>query len=221
MNDAYVELVPRYGYPALVLVLVGAAFGLPLPATLLLIGEGAYASTEGLNLSVLLALSLASVVAGDFAGYWAGRLGGPVLLSRASRWLKVSRGGTGTWQASLDRWGGLTVFLTRFLLSPLGPAVNIVAGVERYRFRSFAFYDVAGEIVWVVLYAGLGYGLGSAAVALAGILGDVSAALAILVIVAGVLAYLAHEIAERHHRRLLATPTDSTPVNDLEAKSPG
>ncbi len=157
------------------------------------------------------------MVAGDFAGYWAGRLGGPVLLSRASRWLKVSRGGTSTWRASLDRWGGLTVFLTRFLLSPLGPAVNIVAGVERYRFRSFAFYDVAGEIVWVVLYAGLG----SAAVALAGILGDVSAALAILVLVAGLLAYLAHEMAERHHRRLLGIPADSTAANDLEAKSPG
>ncbi len=202
-------------------MLVGAAFGLPLPATLLLIGAGAYASTEGLNLWVLLAVSLASVVAGDFAGYWAGRLGGPVLLSRASRWLKVSSGGTSTRRASLDRWGGLTVFLTRFLLSPLGRAVNIVAGVERYRFRSFAFYDVPSEVVWVVLYAGLCYGLGSAAIALAGIIGDASAALAVLVLVAGLLAYLAHGMADRHHRRLLDIPADSTTTNDLEANSPG
>jgi membrane protein DedA with SNARE-associated domain len=164
------------------------------------------------------------VVAGDFAGYWAGRLGGPVLLARASRWLKVRRGGTSTWRASLDRWGGLTVFLTRFLLSPLGPAVNIIAGVEQYRFRSFVFYDVAGEVLWVALYAGLGYALGTAAVALAGMLGDVSAALAILVLVAGLLAYLLHEIAERHHRRLLNIPADSTSAsieaNDLEVSSP-
>ncbi len=43
MGEADLELVPQYGYPALVLVLVGAAFGLPLPATLLLVSAGAYA----------------------------------------------------------------------------------------------------------------------------------------------------------------------------------
>ncbi len=174
----------------------------------------------------LLVVSLVSVVAGDMAGYWAGRRGGPAVVSRLGRWLKLSGDTTRSWRLSLERWGGLTVFLARFLLAPLGPVVNIVAGIERYSFRSFAFYDVAGEIVWVALYAGLGYALGSAAVVLAGLLGDVSAALAALALVAGLLMFLAHEMADRHHRRLLGAQNDSAPesaaaaVSDLEKGSP-
>ncbi len=195
------DLVLQSGYPALVFVLVGAAFGLPLPATLLLVGAGAYASTEELNLPLLLLTGLASVVVGDMAGYWVGRRGGEAVASRFGRWLKLTE--AAPLHRSFQRWGVPTLFLTRFLLAPLGPSVSVLAGMQHYPFSWFARAAIAGEVVWVGLYGGIGYALGSGSSALALLLGDVTATLAIIALIAVLGMLVAHEARTRYVRRQL------------------
>lgn len=206
MDELSPDLLLQYGYPVLVLVLAGAAFGLPLPATLLLVGAGAYASTDQLNLLLLLLMSLASVVVGDIASYWTGRRGGGAVVSMLGHRLRISD--AGFLHRAFQRWGDLTVFLTRFLIAPLGPTVNLLAGIERYPFARFARAAIAGEIIWVTFYCGLGYTLGTAAPTVARLLGNVSAALALIALAAvlGVLA--ASELGMRCHRRLLEASAD-------------
>ena len=46
--------------------------------------------------------------------------------------------------------------LTRFWLTSLAPAINIIAG-GRYSYRRFLLFDLAGQFLWVMLYGGLGY----------------------------------------------------------------
>ena len=47
-------------------------------------------------------------------------------------------------------------FFSRWLLTPLGPVVNITSGLTGYSWPRFLFYDVMGEALWVVLYVMLG-----------------------------------------------------------------
>ncbi len=150
------DVLLSYGQLALPLALMVGSLGVPLPGTLLLLAAGALANTGDLDPVTVAALSLFGVALGDSGSYLLGRYGGPLVLER------VSRGGwTGAaWQrarASFDRWGGSTVFLTRFLFTPLALPTNLIAGSGRYSFRRFLAFDLAGEAVWVSLFGGLGY----------------------------------------------------------------
>ena len=92
---------------------------------------------------------------GDHVGYSAGRWGSDRLVAQLTRW---GGGAARIEQAerAARRWGGMGVFLSRWLLSPIGPIVNLTSGVARYPLLAFFCFDVVGEIVWVVLYVTLG-----------------------------------------------------------------
>jgi membrane-associated protein len=84
----------------------------------------------------------------------------------------------------LARWGGSGVFFSRWLFTPLGPAINIASGIAGLSWPRFSFWGVAGEVVWVSIYIALGYSFGSNIETLAGILGNLSMALAMLALAA-------------------------------------
>ena len=54
------------------------------------------------------------------------------------------------------RWGAPSIFFTRWLITGLGPWVNLSSGVASYPWLKFAFWDVLGELVWVAAYVTLG-----------------------------------------------------------------
>ena len=213
MNEQLLRLVLTYEILALVPILAGAALGLPLPASILLLATGALAARGGVDLAPVLLASLVAVVAGDSLGYWLGRRGG---TSAASGWLRrrVCRAETTAGAGRVERagrlvarWGGPAVLLTRFLITPLAPAVNLAAGAGHYPFRRFALYDVAGEAIWVGVYVGLGYAFSANLDRLAGLLGNATTALTVLAVLAVLLALLAsaYALKLRHARATAAT----------------
>ena len=56
----------------------------------------------------------------------------------------------------LKRWAGAGIFFSRWLLTPLGPVVNITSGLTHYSWPRFLVYCVTGEVLWVLLYVLLG-----------------------------------------------------------------
>ena len=86
-------------------------------------------------------------------------------------------------ERGLDRWGGLSILLTRFLLTPLGPVINILAGAARYPLRSFLLYDLLGEAIWVGAYVGLGYAFSASWDVLADFLGSGTRLVSLVVVV--------------------------------------
>ena len=57
----------------------------------------------------------------------------------------------------MEKWGGASVFFSCWLVAPLGPYVNYVSGLTRFIWLRFALWGIAGEVVWVSLYVGLGF----------------------------------------------------------------
>jgi membrane-associated protein len=167
------ELIPVYGGLALFLAAGLSCFGVPIPGSLALLASGAFVAGGEMALSTALAAGLFGAVAGDQAGYWLGvGLGGRAMDALSSH--GAMRSALGAAAAFSERRGVLAVFLSRWLVSPLGPAVNLVSGTIGMPWLRFSVPEVLGEAVWVALYVGLGAAFGRSVVGLAEVLGDLS-----------------------------------------------
>lgn len=170
MIDTLMAAVGAWGAPVLSVILAINCFGLPFPTSLLLLAVGAIAADGGLSAAAVLAWGVGGAVAGDQAGYWVGRLGGRGLVAAAAARFSLGPA-LAKAEAAAGRWGALGVFLTRWLFSPLGPSMNLVAGVGRMPWPVFTVWGFLGEAVWVGLYTGLGYAFAGSIPAIADLLG--------------------------------------------------
>jgi membrane protein DedA with SNARE-associated domain len=156
MSDFLLTQVINYGAPILGGIVFVSALGIPLPATLVVIAVGAFSREGFLPWHTTGLIAWTCVVLGDCIGYGAGHyLRGPLLqrLGRSERWIQA--------ESFFQRWGGMSVFLTRFLVTGIASPVNVIAGMGNISFRTFVVYDVLGEGIWVFGFGGLGYLFGS------------------------------------------------------------
>ena len=168
-----------YTHLAIAVVVLFAAFGLPLPVAGMLTAAGVLAAHGELNIGVLIVIAAACAILGDALGYVAGRLGvrwftgrGTArdtrvtasmrrmksVVNRVLAWRSV-RQATGWSTTMLDRRGsmGILILLSRTVLAAFGPVVNVVSGARRYPLGRFLLYDAIGEIFWAATYVGFGY----------------------------------------------------------------
>src|ERR1039458_6516915 len=179
MNDQLLAAVTQYGAPALFGIVTIAAIGVPLPITLLLIVVGSMISQGAMNLWWALGVASVGSILGDQAGYAIGRWGGPTVLTRLSR-LFGRRANLHAMEAKVKAWGGPGIFMTRWLLSPLGPWINLASGTASYPWRRFLFWDSLGEITGAVVFISLGRFFSDSVMALYGVLGDLTWAIVAL-----------------------------------------
>lgn len=150
-----------YGYPILVIIIIGGYIGLPLPVSVCLVAAGAFAQSGTLNIFVLLPLVTLTAVIGDVIEYWLGRKYGQLIFRKLKF---LNRNNSFNIQNVDDffiKWGGIGVFLTRWLITPIAIPVNILAGSGKYQFRKFIGISILGEIIWAFMYLSLGYVFGS------------------------------------------------------------
>jgi membrane protein DedA with SNARE-associated domain len=177
LTDLFLTGMLTYGPPAFGLALLLGALGIPLPGTLFVLAAGAFGRQGIIDLAVASGFGLVGAVLGDSAGYIVGHF--------AKSWVERRFGQSTVWQSaqqSFECRGGLAIYLTRFLLTPLAVPTNLIAGGSGYSFWRFLGYDVAGEFTWLVLYGGLGYIFGSQWEAINQFISDFSGLLAGLVL---------------------------------------
>ncbi len=173
MNELALSLVADYGVPIVFIVTFLSCLALPVPSSLLMLASGGFAATGDLYLFAVFAAAFCGAVLGDNTGYWIARASG----DRMSGWLEKHPKRAALRhksQAFMDKWGGSSVFFSCWLVAPLGPYVNYVSGLTKFTWVRFALWGIAGEIVWVSLYVGLGYTFADNITAIASILGNAS-----------------------------------------------
>ena len=102
----------------------------------------------------VLVVTLAAV-AGDQIGYGIGRWGGRRVARRIGRWLGDENRVLEA-EAKARKWGGVSVFFTRWLMTPLGSWINLTSGTSNYPWPRFLLWSAFGQTIWVVLYVSLG-----------------------------------------------------------------
>jgi len=173
ITDQLLGALSQYGLPVLFGVIVIAAAGIPLPISMMLVAAGSFVELGEMKLWQVIVVASAGAVIGDQIGYALGRWGGHRIVER------IRRRGKGTAriaqaQAFAERWGALGIFLTRWLITPLGPWLNLTSGMTGYPWMRFFIWDALGEILWVVLYVMLGIFFSDRVQALVEVLGNLA-----------------------------------------------
>ena len=155
MTDLILTLAADYGVPLLFFVTLLSCLALPVPSSLLMLACGGFAAAGDLALPTVMAAAYCGAVIGDNLGYWIAR----GLGTRLSDWLakRPKRAALrDKSEAYMAKWGGSSVFFSRWLVAPLGPYVNYVSGLSGFTWSRFTLWSMAGEAVGVGLYVGLG-----------------------------------------------------------------
>lgn len=152
MTDWLLALVPTWGLWLLAAATFLSCLALPVPASILMMAGGGFVAAGDLPLAGCFLAAWGGAVTGDMAGYLVGRRSGAAFTAR----LRARGAPVASASALLARRGALAVFLSRWLVSALGPYVNLAAGAAGMPWARFAAWVAAGEAVWVGLYIGLG-----------------------------------------------------------------
>ncbi|NUU67567.1 DedA family protein [Enterobacteriaceae bacterium BIT-l23] len=166
--DAHLaEMVAQYGiwvYAILFLILfceTGLVVTPFLPGDSLLFVAGALASlpSNELDVHTMVALMVVAAIIGDAVNYTIGRLFGDRLFSNPNSKI-FRRSYLDKTHAFYEKHGGKTIILARFvpIVRTFAP---FVAGMGRMSYRHFAFYNVTGALLWVLLFTYAGYFFGN------------------------------------------------------------
>ena len=173
LTDQLLAALLLYGLPVLFGVIVIASVGAPLPVSLMLVAAGSFVEQGELKLWQVITVASSAAVLGDQIGYGVARWGGRPLVARISRRI----GGEAKMKKAEElakRWGGPGIFFSRWLVTSLGPWLNVTSGIADYPWRRFILWDVPGELLWVVLYVMLGFVFSDRVQAIAEIFGNLT-----------------------------------------------
>ncbi len=152
-----------FGYAALFAIVFaesGLFFGFFLPGDSLLFVAGLLASQGILDIGLVTVGIAVSAILGDQVGYWMGQKYGRGFFNKPGSLFRDPRH-VAEAEKFYQKHGKKTIVLARFV-----PAVRtfapIVAGIGKMEYKTFVTYNVAGGILWTLLFVGLGYFLGTA-----------------------------------------------------------
>jgi len=189
-------LIAQYGYGAVFLIVMLESAGLPLPGEAALLLAAGYAGATGeLQLPLVIGAAAAGAIIGDNLGFWIGRTWGAELLRRHGKFIFMDEGRIRLGQHLFERHGAKIVFFGRFVAF-LRILAALLAGINKYRWGPFLFYNAAGGIVWATIMGIGAYIFGDA-------MHRVSGPLGVAALVGVVMGGIAFVVVVRHAERKL------------------
>ena len=189
-------LIAQHGYWVVFLIVMLESAGVPLPGETVLILASGYAGATGqLNLSPVIICAAAGAILGDNVGFWVGRTYGAKFLLRYGKLVHLSEGRLRLGQYLFEKHGAKIVFFGRFVAF-LRVFAALLAGVNKYRWPQFLFFNAAGGIIWAVAIGIGAFLFGDSIHRISGPLGIIALAGAI----AGVIAFM--YVVRREERKM-------------------
>jgi membrane protein DedA with SNARE-associated domain len=178
-----INLVASWGYIAILVTMAGESAGLPISSEIVVPLGGALASQGKLNFVLVVLVSSVANLTGSLIAFWlTRRYGERVVLSRAGRWMGLSRGHLRLANRFFDRFGLWAVFVGR-LLPIVRTYISFPAGLSRIGYVRFTLATLAGAISWNFALAYAGYKLGQHYEQVAATLGPFAIPIAIAVVI--------------------------------------
>ncbi len=185
MFESHIQpLILHHGYWAIFFIVMLESAGVPVPGESALLLASAYAgATHHLILSYVIATAAAGAILGDNFGYWIGRLVGARLIESYGRFIGITEERLKIAHYLFEQHGGKVVFFGRFV-ALLRMLAALFAGVSRYDWRLFLFFNAAGGISWALVFGVGAYLFGDAMMRVSGVFGFVALGAVVLSIVA-------------------------------------
>lgn len=198
MNEAF-QFAVQYGYVVLVVWVFAEQIGIPVPSIPFLLAVGALAGVGQLNFALVLALGTTAALMADLVWYYAGRRRGPKALQLLCRLSFEPEACVRDTEKVFAKHGARSLLVAKFV-----PGFNLVAaplaGLIRMPLLRFSLFDGVGALLWISVYAGLGYLFSDQLEQVAAYAVRLNISL-LLVLVVGVLAFLAWKYVRRQQRQ--------------------
>lgn len=154
------EWLRQYGIPILCVAIVLQTNGVPVGANFLVMAAGAFAFAGEYNVFLLAAVVWLFLMIGDISSYFLWKCLGNAFCVRFPRihtslQPRLKRAG-----GLFDRYGAVAVVFSRFPVSVLSIAINIISGTTSFNLHRFILAAAAGETLWAGFNVGLGYWFG-------------------------------------------------------------
>jgi membrane protein DedA with SNARE-associated domain len=176
-------LIVQHGYWAVFFIIMLESAGVPLPGeTVLLLAAGYAGATGDLDIVWIIVAAASGAISGDNIGFWIGRTFGAKFLLRYGHFIHLPESRLKLGQHLFARHGGKVVFFGRFVAF-LRVLAALLAGVNRYDWGKFLFFNATGGVIWAAIMGGGAYVFGDAMQRVSGPLGVI--ALLFVVCVAG------------------------------------
>jgi membrane protein DedA with SNARE-associated domain len=148
------------GYAALILFGFLEAACIPISSEITFGFAGVLAYEGHLNLALVIIIGSLAELAGSYASYAVGRVGGKPLVHRLGRYVLVTESDVSRAERFLEGRGGWAITVGRML--PFVRAfVSIVAGLVRVPAVRFGILSLIGTVIYATVLSCLGYALGS------------------------------------------------------------
>jgi membrane protein DedA with SNARE-associated domain len=149
------------GYAALVLFGFLEAAGIPVSSEITFGFAGVLAYQGHLNLGLVIIIGTLAELAGSYASYAVGRVGGRPLVQRLGRYVLVTESDVDRAERFLEGRGAWAIPVGRMV--PFVRAfTSIVAGLVRVPPIRFGILSLIGTVLYAATVTSLGYALGSA-----------------------------------------------------------
>ena len=173
-GSALSDVVVHFGYGAVFFLILLESAGVPLPGeTALVTASALAATTEGLDIVLIITAAAAGAILGDNLGFWIGHRYGLAFLRRYGRYVRLSEDRIMICQWLFRRYGGRVVFFGRFTAF-LRTYAALLAGALNFPRGEFFLWNASGGIIWAAVFGFGGHMFGHAIKLVAG---PVSAAL--------------------------------------------
>ena len=178
-----ISLVSTWGLIAIFVTMTGESAGLPISSEIVVPLGGALASQGKLNFVLVVAVSSVANLTGSLiAFYLTRRFGETVILSRAGRWMGLSKGHLRLADRFFAKYGLWAVFAGR-LLPIVRTYISFPAGLSKIGYPKFTIVTLLGAVPWNLGLAYSGYQLGQNYQKVATTLGPFAIPLAIGVVI--------------------------------------
>ena len=149
------------GYAALILFGFLEAACIPISSEITFGFAGVLAYQGHINLASVIIIGSLAELAGSYASYFVGRLGGRPLVHRLGRYVLVTESDVARAERFLEGRGAWAIVVGRML--PFVRAfTSIVAGLVRVPPIRFGILSLIGTVIYAAALASVGYELGSA-----------------------------------------------------------
>ena len=149
------------GYAALILFGFLEAACIPISSEITFGFAGVLAYQGHLNLALVIIIGSLAELAGSYASYAVGRIGGKPLVAKLGRYVLVTQADVERAERFLAGRGAWAIPVGRML--PFVRAfTSIVAGLVRIPAARFGVLSLIGTVIYAAVLSCIGYGLGSA-----------------------------------------------------------
>ena len=148
-----------YKYWAIFTVTLIAALAFPIPPGTLLMASAAFASQGYFSFTWVVVVGALGNIVGDNIGFFLARYYGKKVLYKIGFKKILDSQKYKNIEERIKRKPGALIFFSRFeVFSNL--AVNLICGLSGLEYRKYIVYEVAGELLQVFIYCGIGYLVG-------------------------------------------------------------